>query len=75
MNTAASIAPEAMYLGLTLALLAWATQLGSLAGAVVFVPCFVVYLTELQIKPEERALSAKFGAEYSAYLETVRRWI
>ena len=70
-----SLTRNPMYLGLTLALLAWATQLGSVAGAVLFVPVFVVYLTELQIKPEERALSAKFGAEYSAYLETVRRWV
>ena len=70
-----SLTRNPMYLGLTLALVAWATQLGSVAGAVLLVPCFVVYLTELQIKPEERALAAKFGAAYSAYLDTVRRWI
>lgn len=29
----------------------------------------------LQIRPEERALSARFGAEYAAYCARVRRWL
>ncbi|MEO1244648.1 MAG: methyltransferase [Pseudomonadota bacterium] len=64
-----------MYLGLALALAAWALLLGSLAGAAVFVPCFVIYLTELQIKPEERALTDKFGQAYLDYRDAVRRWL
>lgn len=32
-------------------------------------------LHRLQIKPEERALQALFGAEYAAYRAHVRRWV
>jgi protein-S-isoprenylcysteine O-methyltransferase Ste14 len=64
-----------MYVGLTLALLSFAVWRGSLAGAVIVVPLFVIYMTEFQIKPEERALTEKFGAPYVAYLQTVRRWL
>lgn len=63
-----------MYLGLALLLVAWGLYLQnalSLAG----VPAFVVYLNELQIKPEERALGAAFGAAYEDYCRQVRRWI
>ena len=45
------------------------------APGYLLVAAFCVYLTELQIKPEERALEERFGAEYSAYKSTVRRWI
>ena len=38
-------------------------------------PAFVAYLTRYQIKPEERALLAKFGSEYSQYMSRVRRWL
>lgn len=63
-----------MYLGMALILLgvaAWSAHgLGYL-----LVVAFCVYLTELQIKPEERALEERFGAEYTAYKAKVRRWI
>jgi len=36
---------------------------------------FVVYMNRFQIVPEERALRARFGASYEAYLRSVRRWI
>jgi protein-S-isoprenylcysteine O-methyltransferase Ste14 len=63
-----------MYLALTLSLLAWAVQLGSLWGllAVAVLPA---WLTRFQIIPEERALAARFGAEFEAYCRRVRRWI
>jgi len=32
-------------------------------------------MNRFQIEPEERALRSRFGAEYSSYLKTVRRWI
>jgi protein-S-isoprenylcysteine O-methyltransferase Ste14 len=32
-------------------------------------------MTRYQIKPEERALSAKFGPEFAQYMAQVRRWI
>ena len=61
-----------MYLSLLLYLLAWAAYLSNWL-ALLFVPVFVLYINELQIKPEERALSALFGAEYASYKARVRR--
>jgi protein-S-isoprenylcysteine O-methyltransferase Ste14 len=63
-----------MYLSLLLYLLAWAAYLSNWL-ALLFLPVFVVYINELQIKPEERALSALFGAEYASYQARVRRWL
>jgi protein-S-isoprenylcysteine O-methyltransferase Ste14 len=63
-----------MYLSLLLYLLAWSVYLSTWL-AVLFVPVFVVYITEFQIKPEERTLSSLFGAEYASYKERVRRWL
>ena len=63
-----------MYLGLLLVLLGWATFLCSvfaLLGPV----AFVAYIARFQIVPEERVLLAKFGAPYSEYLASVRRWL
>ncbi len=36
---------------------------------------FVWGMTELQIKPEERALGAKFGEAFEDYQRRTRRWI
>ena len=63
-----------MYLSLLLYLLAWSVYLSSWL-ALLFLPVFVVYITEFQIKPEERTLSSLFGAEYILYKERVRRWL
>ena len=63
-----------MYLGLTLLILGWAAFLCSawaLAGPVVF----VLYIRRFQIEPEEKILSAKFGAAYAEYVSRVRRWL
>ena len=63
-----------MYVGLTLVLLGWAAFLCSvwaLLGPVIF----VLYIGRFQIAPEERALSAKFGAAYTEYRARVRRWL
>jgi protein-S-isoprenylcysteine O-methyltransferase Ste14 len=35
----------------------------------------MLYLTRFQIVPEERALSAKFGEQFDAYRQRVRRWL
>jgi protein-S-isoprenylcysteine O-methyltransferase Ste14 len=63
-----------MYLGMALGLgglvLWWANVAG---GALVLLFCW--YLTRFQIKPEERALLARFGPPYAAYLRRVRRWL
>jgi protein-S-isoprenylcysteine O-methyltransferase Ste14 len=63
-----------MYLGLALLLLAWGVFLANVA-ALLGVPAFVLYMNRFQIAPEERALEARFGAEYSRYCARVRRWI
>jgi protein-S-isoprenylcysteine O-methyltransferase Ste14 len=63
-----------MYLGLTTLLLAWAvflSALWSLLGPVIF----VLFIDRFQIAPEERAMRAKFDAEYNAYTRRVRRWM
>ena len=63
-----------MYAGLLFVLVAWAVFLSSgwsLLGPL----AFVLYINRFQIAPEERALSAMFGTEYSAYKSTVRRWL
>ena len=63
-----------MYLGLAIVLVAWTVFLGSLAAGL-GVPAFIAYMTRFQILPEERALSANFGAPYDEYRREVRRWI
>ena len=63
-----------MYLGFLLALAGWAVYLSN-AGAVLLLPAFFAYMTQFQIKPEERALLAKFGSEFGQYMSRVRRWL
>lgn len=63
-----------MYLGLSLLLLAWVIWKSNWLAAL-WVVSFVWYITEFQIKPEEEALSKKFGEEYEHYKRKVRRWI
>jgi protein-S-isoprenylcysteine O-methyltransferase Ste14 len=43
--------------------------------ALVFVPIGIAAITWGAIRPEERYLSGKFGAEYEAYRVRVRRWL
>lgn len=63
-----------MYLGLLLALAGWALYLSN-AAAVLLLAAFVAYMTQFQIKPEERALLAKFGPAFAQYMSRVRRWV
>jgi protein-S-isoprenylcysteine O-methyltransferase Ste14 len=63
-----------MYLGLLLALIAWAIFLAS-ALAPVALPGFVLYMNRFQIRPEESALTALFGEQFVAYKSRVRRWL
>ena len=63
-----------MYVAVALSLFAFVIYLNdylSLIGVV----AFVLYITQFQIKPEERVLREKFGAPYETYLSSVRRWI
>lgn len=63
-----------MYLGHALLLVAWACWLRHPA-AFVGAPLYMAFVTRYQILPEERALSATFGAAYEAYRARVRRWL
>ncbi len=63
-----------IYLGDLLILAAVAVWLGQI-GNVALLAVFVWYIDRFQIRPEERALSTLFGAEYAAYCARVRRWL
>ena len=63
-----------MYLGFVLVLLGWALYLAKLSALLVL-PCFAVYLTVFQIKPEEVALRERFGSDFDTYTALVRRWL
>ena len=63
-----------MYLGFTVALLAWGVFLQNpltLAG----VAAFAAYIDRFQIRPEERALEARFGEQFRSYARRVGRWL
>jgi protein-S-isoprenylcysteine O-methyltransferase Ste14 len=63
-----------MYVALTALLAAYAVFLAVPVAAIGPV-AFVVLIGWLQIAPEERAMQARFGAEYDAYCARVRRWL
>lgn len=63
-----------MYFGSALVLIGWAVYLSNVvafAGPLLF----VLYINRFQIVPEERVLTAKFGAAYDDYRRRTRRWI
>jgi protein-S-isoprenylcysteine O-methyltransferase Ste14 len=62
-----------MYLGLLFALLAVVVLLGNVL-TLLLLPAFILYMNHFQIVPEEEALRARFGEEFSAYQSRVRRW-
>lgn len=63
-----------MYLGFLLLLAAWFFYVENWAAAILL-PLFVLYMNRFQIRPEERALEARFGAEFERYAAAVRRWL
>ncbi len=63
-----------MYFGLLFWLCAWACYLENIFS-LVFVFLFVVYMTQFQIKPEEKMLESDFGKEYLLYKNRVCRWL
>lgn len=68
------ISRNPMYLGLLLGLIALTVYLAApmaLSGPV----GFGGYIDRFQIRPEERALEAKFGGAYADYKRRVRRWL
>ncbi len=62
-----------MYLGVLLVLLGWGLWLANALALPVAVG-FVPLLNRLQIQPEERFLTERFGAAYTDYRSHVRRW-
>lgn len=63
-----------MYLGMSIILTGLAIWLGNFA-CFLMIPCFIWYITKLQIIPEEEILLKKFGEEFEGYMLRVRRWL
>lgn len=63
-----------MYAALVLTLCAWAAWLG---GWMVWLGpvALVLWLDRFQIRPEERSMATRFGADYDAYRARTRRWL
>lgn len=62
-----------MYLGMVLFLVGEAIVLGSLSPYAVAI-VFALLLDAIFIRPEEKMLEKKFGEQYLAYKQKVRRW-
>lgn len=63
-----------IYLGMVLISLGIALEVNNLWGILMTIP-LVVFLDRYPIRKEERYLEQKFGDEYRAYKNQVRRWI
>jgi protein-S-isoprenylcysteine O-methyltransferase Ste14 len=63
-----------IYVADAILLLAFALLVAN-ALAFVFLVLFIAYLDRFQVRPEERALRARFGDEYERYRSKVRRWL
>lgn len=63
-----------MYLGFGCFLLGWVILLGTAVNVVWWI-AYIVYLTQFQIKPEERVLAKQFPEHFKQYQSRVRRWI
>jgi protein-S-isoprenylcysteine O-methyltransferase Ste14 len=63
-----------MYVAMAFGMVGVAVWLAN-AGAMLVIALFLAWITRLQIVPEERALRAKFGADYDGYASRVRRWL
>ncbi|MEO6986903.1 MAG: isoprenylcysteine carboxylmethyltransferase family protein [Paralcaligenes sp.] len=63
-----------MYLGILLVLIAWAIFLGN-GLSLLFAFALAMYIHRYQIRPEERFLQEKFGADFARYKAKVRAWI
>ena len=63
-----------MYTGLTIAYLGGSALLDS-AWPVIVLPAVILILVETVISREEKYLRDAFGAEYTGYAASVRRWL
>lgn len=64
-----------MYLGMLLLIVAAAFWWPHWWLTIPIIAIFYIYMTTMQIIPEERALEKKFGSEYTRYTQKVRRWL
>lgn len=68
------ITRDPMYVGM-----AWIVLAGAFASAAIssfiILPAFIIAITKLQIMPEERVLSARFGETFIAYTCVTARWL
>ncbi len=63
-----------MYFGMLLILIALSVYTGAVAS-VLLLPVFILYISIMQIAPEEQAMGELFGSEYIDYCDQVRRWL
>lgn len=63
-----------MYLGMVLILIGVALLMGSITPYII-IPGFIVAMERVFIKVEESMLHEKFGHDWTAYRENVRRWL
>lgn len=63
-----------IYLGFALTYAGFAVAMDSPVALGLLLPCLIV-IDRFVIDREERYLAARFGAEYAAYKEKVRRWL
>lgn len=63
-----------IYVGMTMALCGWAVHLQNVPAFLLLV-AFVATVTQVQIRPEERALEDRFGESYVDYRRRVPRWL
>jgi protein-S-isoprenylcysteine O-methyltransferase Ste14 len=68
------ISRNPMYVGFTLLLLAWNIYL-SAPVLLIMVLLFTAIISRFQIIPEERAMLKLFGDQFTAYQQSVRRWL
>ena len=63
-----------IYLGFALTYVGFAVAMDSPAALGLLLPCLIV-IYRFVVAREERYLTARFGAEYEAYRQKVRRWL
>lgn len=63
-----------MYLGLMIVLISPVLYFGN-PFLILFLPAYLWYMNEFQIKPEEEIMEQKFGKEFLEYKNKVRRWL
>ena len=63
-----------MYLGMALILFGLALMFNVIGGTL-FTLLFTIYITKLQIKPEEEVMERLFGEDFLEYKKNVRMWL